>query len=272
MRRRTEAFSLIEMVVAIAIMAILAGAAVPLAVKLLDQQRAATTRANLQTAWLQMFGSQSARVYNMRADFGFTPPAATLTDLGKMLSANAPFTAVPPAWGLNGAPFVNGWNGPYWNGSVTTVNGYSVPADAWGNPVQLVYFPGQTAWQLTSAGPDGVAGSADDLVYPAVPANLTTGYTAYVYVSIFGNRTVNSPGGTIACQDRSAGAPRTTTLAGVTVNSGATYVLAQPIAVNPGPVSISITFPAAAPYAAVTYSQIADLLPGQTQAVNLNLN
>jgi type II secretory pathway pseudopilin PulG len=272
MRRRTEAFSLIEAVVAIAIMAILAGAAVPLAVKMLDQQRTATTRANLQTAWLQTFGSQSSRVYNMRADFGFTPPQATLTDLGKMLSANAPFTAIPQPWGLNGAPFMNGWNGPYWNGSVATVNNYSVPADAWGNPIQLTYFPAQAAWQLTSAGPDGVIGSADDIVYPAVPTSVTTGYTAYVYVSIYANRTVNSTGGSIACQDRSAGTPRTTAVNGVTVNSYATYVLAQPMAVNPGPVSISVTFPAAAPYGAVTYSQIADLLPGQTQVVNLNLN
>jgi len=272
MRKCTEAFSLIEAVVAIAIMAILAGAVVPLAVKVLDQQRTSTTRANLQTAWLQMFGSQSARVYNMRADFGFTPPAATLTDLGKMLGANAPFTAVPAAWGLNGAPFMNGWNGPYWNGSVAVVNGYNVPADAWGNPIQLVYYPASTAWQLVSAGPDGVAGTADDIVYPGVPTNLTTGYTAFVYVSIFGNRTVNTPGGTIACQDRSAGAPRSTTVNGVAVNSYATYVLALPMAVSPGPVSISIAFPAAAPYAAVAFNQIVDLLPGQTQAVNLTLN
>ena len=167
---------------------------------------------------------------------------------------------------------MNGWNGPYWNGSVAVVNGYSVPADAWGNPIQLTYYPAQAAWQLTSGGPDGVVGTADDIVYPAVPTSVTSGYTAYVYVSIFGNRTVNSPGGAITCQDRSAGIVRTTAVNGVTVNSNATYVLALPIAVNPGPVSISITFPAAAPYAAVTWSQIVDLLPGQTQAVNLTLN
>ena len=70
MRRCTEGFSLIEAVVAIAIMAILASAALPLLMKSVNQQAEQTTRANAQIAYNAIFGARDHRVSNLIADFG----------------------------------------------------------------------------------------------------------------------------------------------------------------------------------------------------------
>ena len=160
MRRRTEGFSLIEVVVAVAIMAILAGAIVPLAMKSLIQQRTATTQATLETTWQTLFGSQTSRVYNMRADFGFDPPASTLTSLPQMITQ----PATSPVYGSTATPFNWGWNGPYWNGPVGQVAGVSVPVDTWGNAIQLVYTAIGNKYQLVSSG-----GGRPTLFIPACP-------------------------------------------------------------------------------------------------------
>ena len=268
--RRIDGFSLIEAVVVLAIMAILAGAAVPLMVKTLDQQRANATQASLQTGWQAAFGAPGFRVLNMRADFGFDPPGA-LTDLGKLLAADAPGTPTPLAYGAHGAvPYFYGWNGPYWSGSVATVNGWKVPADGWGRPIQLLN-PGGAAWQLASAGADGVLGTADDLVYPSVPVNLGGAYLATVYISIQAPLRTVASAGTWQVSDRSQGAARVPAPAAITVPANGSLTIPA-FTVMPGPASIAISFPAAAPYSAVTYSQIVDLLPGQTQVVSLTLN
>ena len=262
-------FTLIEAVVAVAIVAILAGMAAPLLVKSLDQERTAATRTSLQNAWQQLFGTPNARVYNMQADFGFTAPANTLTDLGKMVQRTAPFTANPPAWGLNGAAFMNGWNGPYWNGSLVTVAGRQVPADGWGRPIELIYNAG--TWQLHSAGPDGVINTADDIVYPAAPVNLNATAVATIFISVNSSRTVATPAGQVTYVDRAAGAVRSRNQALAAVGILGT-IPPVTLTVNPGPVNITLSYPAAAPYSQLNNSQIVDLLPGQTLTLPVALN
>ena len=94
MRPRTRSpqarrgFSLVEAVIVIAIMAILAGAMVPLALKAINQSRESQTRTNLKAAYEAMFGARDRRVPNMRADFGFNP-AGNLASLGKMTTSTA---------------------------------------------------------------------------------------------------------------------------------------------------------------------------------------
>lgn len=168
MRRRTEfGFSLIEAAVAVAIMAILATAAMPLAMKALNQQRESKTRDLVKQAYEAMYGSRAGKVPNMRSDFGFDyvwiPAIGTdlrfLTTLNVAQAYRGP--GVPQAYAA-GTDFSWGWNGPYWTGSTQAAAGtFGIPVDAWGRALRL--YPGPV---VRSAGADGVYGNADDLVYP----------------------------------------------------------------------------------------------------------
>ena len=302
MRRFANGFSLIEAVVVLAIMAILAGAAAPLLMKTLDQQRTATTQASLPILWQAMFGSQSSRVFNMRSDFGFTPAAATtLTDLGLTMSRTAPLPAGGPiaAWPGVGT-LQTGWHGPYWSGPTTTVGAgaaaYLVPADAWGRKIELVYNNGSNGWQLHSGGPYGQPGGANDIVYPSAPVDVSTSgtstYMSTVMLVITSSRAVDTTGGTIAITDRNTGGLHAVTpsysITNVTVPQGGSYPLTPVVlSVNPGLVNIYIHFGqvaaitaqtgppvvlGTAQYPAVTLNQTIDLLPGQSQLVTFVLN
>lgn len=183
---RRRGFSLLEMAVGIAVMAILAGTMAPLAVKALDRHREAATRESLRLAFEALFGSRDHRVANLRADFGFDPKESHKTL--PFLVANC-WSAHVPAFGLHeGAVFPWGWNGPYWQGPVHG----KVPVDAWGSPIDLVYAHG--GWQVHSPGRDRQKG-ADDLYYPPFPATESS-YQATVLVVI--TRESEDIGGTLA--------------------------------------------------------------------------
>ena len=172
---RPRGFSLIEAAVAVAVMSILAGMMAPMALRIMNQRRAAATRKNLKAAFEAMFGSRERRVANMRADFGFNPGKSL-----KGLSVLVGNSMKVPAFGRNGADFPWGYNGPYWLGPV--VGGH--PADAWGNPIDLICTSskGVVTWQVHSPGPDRLAGE-DDLYYPSQPAS-ESGFRGTVLVVV----------------------------------------------------------------------------------------
>lgn len=179
MPARTErGFTLMEAAIAIAVIAILAGAAVPFALKGVNQAREQRTRQDMRVMWESLFGAQDRRIGNMRADWGFTP-TATLANLGKLTVSTAAPAPNPPAFGPNGALFSWGWNGPYWLGSVQVNGAQRIPVDGWGKAIQLRLVGG--GFQLISGGPNGTINTAagnigptqDDLVYPANPVPLT---------------------------------------------------------------------------------------------------
>jgi prepilin-type N-terminal cleavage/methylation domain-containing protein len=280
MRRCTDGFSLIEAVVVIAIMAILAGAAAPLLVKAVDQQRITTTQANLQTAWQAAFGMPGSRVQNMRADFGFDPQVG-LVDLGVMMDPKAAPGALPLVYGHYGTvPFNYGWNGPYWNGSVrTNAAGFSVPVDGWGRPIQLLHTAGSTAWQMVSFGPDGVPGNPDNLYYPSQRVNLGLAYTGIVYFNINNQRPAGADvpaGWSYQCEDRSSSLLNASATKMPILTAGSAVTPAPTFNVLPGPVYINVTIngytAGLVSYNPTNFSEIIDVLPGQTQVVNITLN
>lgn len=272
-------FSLVEAVIVIAIMAILASAVTPLAIKALNQTREARTRENLKAAYEAMFGARDRRVSNMRADFGFNP-GASLPNLGKMTTAAAAPGGPPPAYGLNGANFTWGWNGPYWTGPTRLVAGTPVPVDAWGGVIQLRQIVGQGP-QLISAGANGTIDTPaaqvqplkDDLVYPSQPAPLATAYGSSPTITVRNNRAA-AVTGTLTFNYRNGGA-----LAGpsasITVNPGSTtYNSATPLpltipACPAGPVQVVITITTAP---SITFSEVVDLLPGEFRAFSYVIN
>ena len=264
MRRRAEGFSLIEVVVALAIMAIMAGAALPLMVKALNQQRQQTTRDSMKVAFEAMFGARDRRVQNMRADYGFNPGA--LTDLRAMMVAPAGLRT----WSAD-TNFSWGWNGPYWNGSVATVGAVNVPADAWGNAYQLENVGAPPTWRLVSGGQDGlIATTADNLYYPSQPI-LVSAFDSTVSVTVYNYRVPTVPlpttTVTVGMQDRNSGtilrsSPTPAALGAYTFTLvTSTQVPTAAVTVRPGPVTITLNVTNGTTF---TATEVVDLLPGQS--------
>ncbi len=133
---RTSGFTLIEIVIVLAVLTLLAGTAVPMLGKTATRGRIAETRAEL--------AALPAAVSAYFQDTGSLP--ATFDDLQQNVSG------------------VAGWAGPYLiailsaNGSTVT----SLSLDAW-NRSYAVAVTGPSTLTVSSLGPDGVP-SADDLV------------------------------------------------------------------------------------------------------------
>lgn len=185
---RNPGFSLIEVVVALAIIAILAGAMAPLAIKALNQAREQRTRTDLKTAYEALFGARDRSVSNMRADYGYdgTGSLAQMTTRG----------AIRP-YGVYGTQpaLTGGWNGPYWTGMQSATG---LPEDAWGRPFQLRLIAG--GYQLLSLGENGALNSpgpnpgGDDLVYPLPPTPpASTPISINVWKIVPGPPTILSP-------------------------------------------------------------------------------
>lgn len=172
MRRHGEkGFSLIEAAVAIAIMAILAGAAAPLILKSLNQQREQRARDEMKLIYSAMFGTLDRSAANMCSDFGYTGSinSAQLVVRGTVRA----YAAYPTAPGLSG-----GWRGPYWLGNIDAANR---PTDPWGRPYVIRQVPG-AGWQVLCTGANGnndtlnnVAPRGDDFAYPVPAPTLANG-------------------------------------------------------------------------------------------------
>jgi len=175
-------FTLVEVVLALAVVSILAGMMAPLALKAVNQQKEAATRRSLQLIFETMFGARDRRVANMRADFAFGP-TRTLDSLEVLVRRGA-WGEVPAYGPQPGVHFPWGWNGPYWLGDLKG----GVPVDAWGSPFQLLVEkgpePGQRTLQLRSCGPSKrVARNTGELLYPPVPVPLSI-FRASVVVTL----------------------------------------------------------------------------------------
>jgi len=293
MRKSTNTgFSLIEAVVVIAIMAILAGAAVPLLIKAVNQQREQRTRSDMKVAWEAMFGARDRRVVNMRADFGFDPQVNPV-DFRFLTNRTGlfPLGQTPPLYGYDIAgKMFWGWNGPYWVGSVQTSPGFpgGLPVDGWGHPFQLVYNAGN--YQLVSGGVDGLIpppNNADNIVYPSSPmplsalnSNLTLNVwnkTSTLMTEI--KITVQSKGQWnvlpapfvyLSCLPTAIphSTPPAPDLPLLGLNTGGS--IRVPISnLLPGPVSISVVRTAPVSPSPTTTDYTADLLPGEGRVVDL---
>jgi len=273
---------MIEVAVAIGVIAILAGAVAPLALKALNQQREQKTRESLKTAWEALFGAKDRRVANMRADFGFSPAAGTYT-LGKMLNRTAAPAPNPPAnFTTNGGSLFNwGWNGPYWTGSTRLIGGVQTPIDAWGNSLQLRYVNAGAfqGFQLLSFGANGTGNTpignylpqGDDIVYPALPQILATSGSGTLNLSIKNNRATAITGtyqalwrvGGLALHD--SGAIPTG------IAPGASFTPTPFSSIPSGPIQVQIVIGSSPGFTGFTSNEVIDLLPGESRTLNYNI-
>lgn len=173
--RSARGFSLIEVLVAIALVSILAGALAPFGIRHLRAAQLEKTRTRMDTLMRAMTGDAALGDSGYLGDMGRLP--ASLAALNNPTGQ--------PAFAVNGTDGVGyGWAGPY----AATIAAPGAPVvDGWGQAFQ---FNGVTA-QLRSAGPDHLFASADDVVRPFTPL----GTTGNLVVTVLGVPNTGGPAG-----------------------------------------------------------------------------
>ena len=157
--QHSSGFTLLEIIVAMTLLSILAGAAAPYAVQQVRGARVRLTQERMRAVVQAMTGDPSASYYGYVADFGELPP--TLTDLNQINGKPVYVVDAVDAIG-------SGYNGPYVaNPTPTSLD------DAWGTPLR--YVAGIA--QVSSAGADRDFGTADDLVFPDSAAGTSGSLT-----------------------------------------------------------------------------------------------
>lgn len=267
-------FTLMEVAIAIAVMAILAGTAIPLLLKNVNQAKEQRARIELKQLYEACFGAPDRSVPGMQGDFGF-PNGAAAPNLAIATAATG-----TRLYGLYGAgPLQGGWRGPYWGGGATAAG---LPKDPWSRPYLIRQIGG--TFQVYSQGPNGVpdvaAGNAnalgDDLVYPNPLLPVPTGTVLVA--------TVRHGGLAVAPTSISATPPsRTNALTPLAFNVGpAAGPPYSRLNLPAGPLLITVTIPGGQPAVIglgltaqplpQTQSRIVTLAPGGTQNLTFTFN
>ena len=152
MRNQARGFTLLELLVILGVMAILAAAVAPAFVQEIGETRIEATQLEQRVLYEGMVGPASSETrFGFVGDIGRLPTA--LTELVQPGSLPSYTTNTTRKIGM-------GWRGPYINPG-SSANDYLT--DGFGRDYTLA------SGQIRSAGPDGVANTSDDLVYPPSP-------------------------------------------------------------------------------------------------------
>ena len=188
-----KGFTLIEIIIVIAIVGILIGGSLPLVFQQLESSRISATKGEMTKIHRAIVGDSEKGTFGYAGDMSRLPAsnAGTSTVFDELITQGA-----LPAFGTttnsNGLKW--GWNGPYVN--VGYGGSDELKKDAWGNFYDYgqVHDPGadgvlgtgddvtSNTGIIRSAGPDGVyasslairAGTADDIIYPNRAVDITS--------------------------------------------------------------------------------------------------
>jgi general secretion pathway protein G len=158
---KEKAFTLIEIMVVMAIISVLAGIMAPAVWKFWEGEEIATTRERMREIKKGLVGDKSLVQNGVRTHYGF------VGDNGEL-----PFTNISASGGLSYLVSKPAGGYPHWNGPYLTGFGSEWNKDAWGKAFR--YTLAQDAYgryvsaELRSAGPDGVFDTPDDIVDPDV--------------------------------------------------------------------------------------------------------
>ncbi len=154
---KRRGFTLIEIVVTIAIVGILLGGSVPLVIQTLKVKRERATIERMKTIYGAIMGDVAL------GDFGF------LGDIGDFPSALSDLVSKPVSLSTFSTSNTNsigyGWRGPYLDLEFEALK------DGWGNDFKYSTADSLPEGQIKSAGPDGTFDNSDDIVYPFLPGS-----------------------------------------------------------------------------------------------------
>jgi prepilin-type N-terminal cleavage/methylation domain-containing protein len=240
-RAREDGFTLVEILIAMAMLSILAGAIAPLVVREMGRTRRNDTSERMLQLLDGMVGRPQEGFFGYVGDMGELPDS--LQDLVQRGSQPA-FTQTSYGFGV-------GWNGPY----VSETGPLGDPTqDAWGTAFDY----DNTQAQVRSAAADHALGTGDDLVYPAVSSQTSGILTVTVLGIPSGTSTtvpLSSSEATGSVTISNAGSLGTVNLAG----SGPFYTSS---AIHTGFHAVVIT--GIGSYSGTSATQVVQMLPGNT--------
>lgn len=173
---RTPGFTLLELVVVIAVIGILAAAVAPSVLQQVMDTRVTGTRSEAQAIAEAIAGTPGQNQFGFAGDIGRLP--TTMAELAARGSLPDFTTATVRNIGM-------GWRGPYINAGGSASDYLT---DAFGRAYTL------SSGQIRSAGPDGIANNSDDILYPPSPPDVTGDVTVTVKTTV-GAKTFVDPSG-----------------------------------------------------------------------------
>ncbi|MFQ5827571.1 MAG: prepilin-type N-terminal cleavage/methylation domain-containing protein [Candidatus Methylomirabilia bacterium] len=166
---RRHGFTLIEIVIGLAVVAILAALITPLAFQAFQSSNEEATRTEIEEIFRAIVGNPERGKFGYLGDMGRLP--TTLSEL--LVQGNQPAFHTADGTNEHVGGVGTGWRGPYLLGQFDPNELF---VDAWGRPYSYTADPtqGQTnqAGQIISAGPDGALGTGDDIEFPVRPPGL----------------------------------------------------------------------------------------------------
>jgi prepilin-type N-terminal cleavage/methylation domain-containing protein len=174
---RDSGFSLLEIVVVVAVISILAAAVTPAIVQQIMDTRVAATQTEARALYEAMMGDVTQNRFGFVGDIGRQPDS--FQELAQPSGLPSYTTTTTRGVGI-------GWRGPYIN---TGTSNTDYLTDSFGR-----FYTGASSGQVRSAGPDGIANNTDDIVYPP-SAGIATGDLVVTVKTIQGNKTIVDPSG-----------------------------------------------------------------------------
>ena len=174
--RQTRGFTLLELVVILAVIAILAAAVVPTFVQQIAGTRVQATQDEARVLYEAMVGTTDGGT-----QFAFVGDIGRLPNTFQELVVKGGLPSYSTATVRNVGM---GWRGPY-------VNTGTSASDYLNDSFERAYT-GASTGQVKSAGPDGVAGNADDIVYPP-SAPIVTWSLAVTLKQLQGQKVIVDP-------------------------------------------------------------------------------
>lgn len=192
---KEKAFTLIEVMVVMAIISILAGMLTPIIGRLWESEEIATTRERMKELKMAMIGDRNLIQNGVRTHYGF------VGDFGELPFVNNSSCALnfldnstgmtPPRYDITN------WSGRYL--SSTDPSNYAV--DAWGTPIKCIIDPGKSfkdgrlvAVTLRSVAPSGEIIEEYIVANDVIPTNRVTGNVFASYSALIINITPEKAG------------------------------------------------------------------------------
>ncbi len=160
--RRNKGFTLVEIIVVIAVILILAGLLTPIVSTQLTNKKIEVTEQKLKKIKKAIIGDPSVVQFGQRTDFGYVGDMGNLPNSLRDLIVQGS----QPGWTYNPTYLIGaGWRGPYLDPTQYPNGKFESLLDGWGRDFVVISPGGNIAMRLRSYGPDGVSGTCgnDDI-------------------------------------------------------------------------------------------------------------